>query len=138
MRIAKEFTWEMSHRLPYHEGNCKNIHGHSYKLQIALEGEPNENGMLIDFYHIEAIVRPLVNKLDHSFIVDRNDKLMLDFLAGNGFRHFVIDNFTTCENISLFFAEHFKKEFAKFDNIKKIGIRVFETIDTYAEIEVYL
>jgi len=56
MRIAKEFVWEMSHRLPYHEGNCKNIHGHSYKMELSLEGEPNENGMLIDFYHIERIV----------------------------------------------------------------------------------
>ncbi len=138
MRIAKEFVWEMSHRHPYHEGNCKNIHGHSYKMELSLEGEPNENGMLIDFYHIERIVRPVIEKLDHSFIVDRQDKVMLDFLASNNFRHFVIDNFTTCENISKFFSEHFQQEFRKFPNIKKLGIKVYETVDAYAEIETYL
>lgn len=128
----------MSHRLPYHEGHCKNIHGHSYKLQIALEGEPDVRGMLLDFYHIEKIVQPLINQLDHSFIVDKNDITMLDFLKSNGFRHFVLDDYTTCENISQYFAEYFRREFSKFPNIKKIGIRVFETLDTYAETEIYL
>ena len=25
--ISKQFRWEMGHRLPFHEGLCKNIHG---------------------------------------------------------------------------------------------------------------
>ena len=27
MKIAKEFRWEIGHRLPEHFGLCKNIHG---------------------------------------------------------------------------------------------------------------
>ena len=40
MKIAKEFRWEMGHRLPEHFGLCKNIHGHSYKMVVEFEGEP--------------------------------------------------------------------------------------------------
>jgi len=39
MKIAKEFKWEMGHRLPEHFGQCKNIHGHSYKMLVEFEGE---------------------------------------------------------------------------------------------------
>ena len=39
MKIAKEFNWEMGHRLPEHFGKCKNIHGHSYKMMVELEGD---------------------------------------------------------------------------------------------------
>ena len=39
MKVAKEFKWEMGHRLPEHFGNCKNIHGHSYKMIAEFEGE---------------------------------------------------------------------------------------------------
>ena len=39
MKIAKEFRWEMGHRLPEHFGLCKNIHGHSYKMIVEFEGE---------------------------------------------------------------------------------------------------
>ncbi|MFI5263969.1 MAG: 6-carboxytetrahydropterin synthase, partial [Candidatus Kapaibacterium sp.] len=27
-RISKSFRWEMAHRLPFHEGGCRHIHGH--------------------------------------------------------------------------------------------------------------
>ena len=35
MKIAKEFRWEMGHRLPEHFGLCKNIHGHCHSYVIT-------------------------------------------------------------------------------------------------------
>ena len=32
IRITKRFTFEAGHALYGHDGKCKNIHGHSYKL----------------------------------------------------------------------------------------------------------
>ncbi|MCS7053110.1 MAG: 6-carboxytetrahydropterin synthase, partial [Ignavibacterium sp.] len=76
MKIAKEFHWEMGHRLPEHFGLCKNIHGHSYKMILTVEGEMNEQQMVIDYYDLEKIINPLVQELDHAFMVNKNDKMV--------------------------------------------------------------
>ncbi len=134
INIAKEFNWEMSHRLPFHDGPCNNIHGHTYKMRIELEGETNKRGMVLDYYEIEKIASSFVKKLDHSFICDAGDSLMIDFLKKNGFRHFIIPDYTTAENIAAFFSRRFSSEFSKFPNLEKMTVRVFETEDVFAEI----
>ncbi len=131
--IGKEFKWEMSHRLPFHQGPCKNIHGHSYKMEIILCGEANDNSMVIDYYDIDRIVRPLVNSLDHAFLCDSEDKLLIDFLAQNNFKYLVMNNVSTAENITSFILDNIKPEFEKFSNIKKIAIKLFETEDAFCE-----
>jgi 6-pyruvoyl tetrahydropterin synthase/QueD family protein len=78
--IAKEFKWEMSHRLPYHNGPCRNIHGHTYKMRIEISGEPDKQGMLIDYFTITKIVEPLLEKLDHCFVCDDKDIDLIEFL----------------------------------------------------------
>lgn len=138
IKIAKEFIWEMSHRLPFHEGGCKNVHGHSYKMTIFLEGDLDKNGMVLDFYHIVDIVQPLIDKLDHAFICDPNDNVMIDFLKANAFKFYIIDKNSTAENLSSFFLNEFKPKFAEFHNLHYLGVRVYETLDAYAEIGSHL
>ena len=57
MKIGKEFRWEMGHRLPLHTRGCQNIHGHSYKLIVEIEGEPGANGMVADYTDLKQIVK---------------------------------------------------------------------------------
>ena len=133
-KISKEFKWEMSHRLPFHKGLCRNIHGHTYKLRIDIEGHLDENGMLIDFYDLEIIMRPLLNEFDHSFLVDSNDIIMLDFLKVNQFKHLIIPFTSTSENIIQYIAERIIPEFKKISSVKAIYIRLYETEDVFAEI----
>ena len=87
IKIAKDFYWEMSHRLPDHPGLCRNIHGHSYKMQIELEGEPTAQGMVLDYYELSKIVKPFLEQFDHAFLCDENDSLMIEFLRTNNFKH---------------------------------------------------
>ena len=136
--ISKDYYWEMSHRLPFHKGLCKNIHGHSYKLRISLYGTLNENKMILDFYDLNQILNPLINKLDHSFICDDNDNLMYDFLHNNGFKYIKISGFTTVENLLDYIISEIIDEFKKIENIKKMKIRIYETIDAFAEKEVVI
>lgn len=131
--ISKEFNWEMSHRLTFHDGACKNIHGHSYKMQIILKGELDKQGMIIDFYDLAKIVDPLIEKLDHAFLCNNEDQKMIDFLKENNFKYYVMDDFTTCENMCSLFISEFEPLFKKFNNIKELGVRVYETLDAYAE-----
>lgn len=135
MKIAKEFSWEMSHRLPFHKGPCKNIHGHSYRLRLTLEGKTNSDSMILDFYDMEQILMPIIDSLDHAFVCDSDDALMINFLKDNGFKHYIINDFSTCENLTSFFLDKLCAEFKVFENIKKLTVRVYETIDAYAEME---
>lgn len=136
VKLGKEFIWQMAHRLPYHDAGCENIHGHSYKMILNLEGEVNEKGMLIDFYDIAKIVDPfLMGKLDHAMVCNSSDTKMINFLKENGMKHFIFDDYTTCENLCSFFMKELKPRFAEHKNLKRIGIRIYETADAYAEIE---
>ena len=55
VRVTKQFTFETGHALYGYDGLCKNVHGHSYKLDVTVIGSPIEdnthvkNGMVIDF-----------------------------------------------------------------------------------------
>ena len=132
MKIAKEFRWEMGHRLPDHFGMCKNIHGHSYKMLVEFEGDLDEQGMIIDYYDVEKIINPIVEKLDHAFMVNKNDKTVLEFLKKMNSKKVVVDFQSTAENICTFILDEVKKSNLP-SNVKGIKLRVYETVDDYAE-----
>ncbi len=132
MKIAKEFRWEMGHRLPEHFGKCKNIHGHSYKMIVELEGEVEESGMVMDYYDLKKIVEPIVEKLDHSFLVYKEDKEIISFLEKMKSKMVVVEFQSTVENICKYFLDEIKK--IRFpQNVKKVTVRIYETADDYAE-----
>ena len=134
MKIAKEFHWEMGHRLPEHFGLCKNIHGHSYKMIVEFEGELDEQGMVIDFYDVEKIIVPIIDELDHSFMVKDDDKLTLEFLEKLNSKKVVVNFFATVENICKYISDKIiKSNLPK--NISFVNVRVYETSEDYAEEE---
>ena len=134
MKIAKEFHWEMGHRLPEHFGLCKNIHGHSYKMIVEFEGELDEQGMVIDFYDVENIITPIIDELDHAFMVKDDDKLTLEFLEKLNSKKAVVGFESTVENICKYISDKIiKSNLPK--NIKFIIVRVYETAQDYAEEE---
>jgi len=61
--------------LPHHPGKCSRLHGHSYRLEVAVAGplqaDGPARGMVVDFDEISALVRPLiVERLDHASLND--------------------------------------------------------------------
>lgn len=72
--IAKEFRFEAAHRLPYHDGACSRLHGHSYigkifvKSSSLIEDGP-KSAMVQDFSDIKAALKPLLDDyLDHHYL----------------------------------------------------------------------
>ena len=137
MKIAKEFNWEMGHRLPEHFGKCKNIHGHSYKMMVELDGDVNDNGMVMDYYDLKKIINPIVENLDHAFMVYEQDSEVIEFLGKIKSKKVIVNFESTVENITRYFLS----EIIKHDlpaNIQKVKVRVCETPDDYAEEEIEL
>ncbi|MGI6369937.1 MAG: 6-carboxytetrahydropterin synthase [Ignavibacteria bacterium] len=133
MKIAKNFYWEMGHRLPNHNGLCKNLHGHSYKMRVELEGQLNENKMLIDYYDLSKIANKVIEPFDHAFLCEKEDKLVLDFLQQNGFKTLLFHCSSTVENITYYMLDLLAEELRSYSNIEKITVRIYETSDVYAE-----
>lgn len=132
MKIAKEFRWEMGHRLPEHFGLCKNIHGHSYKMIVEFEGELDENQMVIDYYDVEKIINPVIEKLDHAFMVNIDDKAVLEFLEKMNSKKVVVGFNSTAENICNYLLSEIKKTKLP-SNILSVKVRVYENQFDYAE-----
>lgn len=80
--ITKQFEFAAAHLLPYHKGLCKNLHGHSYKLEItvgkrlkdllfedaSIENFPSK-GMVMDFSDLKKIVKEkAIDFLDHKYL----------------------------------------------------------------------
>jgi 6-pyruvoyltetrahydropterin/6-carboxytetrahydropterin synthase len=133
-RISKSFRWEMAHRLPFHAGGCRNIHGHSYAMMVELTGEPDSNGMVIDYFDLVTIVEPFIKEIDHSFLCDRSDTLVSEFLNRFDFKTVLVDFSTTAEHIAEWFFRRLSEEFMMRKNIRELRIVVSETERTTAEV----
>ena len=71
MLVTKEFKFDAAHYLTRYHGACERLHGHTYKLQVTVEGEVQENGLVIDFLILKNIVqRQVISKLDHQNLND--------------------------------------------------------------------
>lgn len=133
VRIAKEFHWEMGHRLPFHGGGCQNIHGHSYRMRVELEGALDENGMVLDYFDLKEIVEPIIERIDHSFLCDDRDEAMLAFFEANPMKHVVVPFRTTAENITGWMIEQIGARLATYHNVVALTVRLQETERVYAE-----
>jgi len=71
VRVTKEFTFDSAHFLKDYNGICENLHGHTYKMHVSVEGEVKPNGLVLDFAELKEIVkRKVICKLDHHNIND--------------------------------------------------------------------
>lgn len=110
--IRKRYTFEASHQLPWHQGKCQRLHGHSYKLEVFARASLNDNGIVMDFDDISALVSEHVIKaFDHQHLND------------------FLDN-PTAENI----VSHILLVLREQDQ-RIFKARLYETETCYAEVE---
>ena len=73
MRLVKSFGFEAAHWLPtFPEGHkCRRLHGHSFRVEIAVEGDvPANRGYLVDYGEIQKAFEPVRDVLDHRCLND--------------------------------------------------------------------
>ncbi len=71
--IVKEFGFEAAHTFGHKPAGHENtrVHGHSFKVEVALVGEPNpDTGCVVDFECVAAAIAEVRAKLDHHFLND--------------------------------------------------------------------
>lgn len=73
VRLTKDFRFESAQTLPRVGAGhkCGKLHGHSFKVEISVEGEVNpETGWFYDHAEISRAMKPLVAQLDHAYLND--------------------------------------------------------------------
>ncbi|WP_207694597.1 queuosine biosynthesis protein QueD [Enterococcus sp. DIV0212c] len=130
MIITKIFQFDMAHMLDGHDGKCRNLHGHTYKLKTGIKGDLVQNGpkkgMVMDYGEIKDIVNEnILSKMDHAYIFDKNSKVeseISSILIKNNQKVYCFEERTTAENLSKHIYKILK---GKIPNL--IFVEVFET-----------
>lgn len=69
--ISVEYSFAAGHALRGYKGKCENVHGHNYRIRVAVAGEKlNPTGLLMDFVDLRAVLKELVEPFDHHFLND--------------------------------------------------------------------
>ena len=58
---------DCAHYIPGH-GKCGETHGHTYKIEVVIEGEPNDSGMIIDFSELKKSIKVGLSFFDHKML----------------------------------------------------------------------
>lgn len=72
--LQKTFNFEAAHQLPFHQGKCARLHGHSWQLTVFVQGASliqtgSSVGMIQDYGDISVVVKPLLEShLDHYYL----------------------------------------------------------------------
>jgi len=84
-RVRVEDSFDASHIIPGHPGKCKNLHGHSYKVEVFIVGDVLDNNGILkgaDLIELKKTLASVMDMYDHKHLND------------------IIGNNATAENIS--------------------------------------
>lgn len=125
----------MGHRIPNHKSKCKNLHGHTYNLEVAVNGQTvsdkgvSDEGMVIDYTDLkETINSEVVDLLDHAFMIYNEDEYLEMFikLDREGQKIVFVNFIPTAENIAKWIFEILNSSFNK-KHITLEKVTVYET-----------
>lgn len=139
IKITKQFSFEMAHALRNYDGLCRNIHGHSYKMDITLAGQPlhdessPKNGMVMDFGDLKRLVNEeVISLLDHALVLNaKTDAQLVEVLKQNYEKIVIVDFQPTTENLLNFIADKIQSRLP--NDVKLSCVRLRETDTSYAE-----
>ncbi len=109
MRIGVSEKFSAAHSIPGHE-KCGRVHGHNFRVEIEIEGDVRENGMVMDFFHLKKHLKEVLVEFDHRLLNE------------------IID-IPTSENLCLEIMRRLKER-----GIDVVRVRVYENDDKWAEI----
>jgi 6-pyruvoyltetrahydropterin/6-carboxytetrahydropterin synthase len=67
--VAQDFA--AAHRLFDYEGQCSNVHGHTWKVELKVRcNNLNKSGMVMDFKDVKSTLNVILSRYDHQYIND--------------------------------------------------------------------
>ena len=138
MRITRHEEFEVAHLLPGYNGGCGNLHGHTYKIEVTVEGPQNSNyfDMVMDFSNLKQAIK--ANVPDHRFIYKIGDKIgeeIAEVLSKNNIEYVGYSFQTTAENMVSWFARtinFYIQHDQHNEDVEVVEVKLWETTNSYA------
>ena len=129
--VTKTVKFDAAHVLTDHQGLCRNLHGHTYRVDVSVAQE-GDGDMVVDFKELKKVANEVIcDRFDHAFIYNTESAGESEIAAvveKNGMRTAAIPFRSTCENLAKMFYNEMK---ARIPGLS--GVRVWETADNCAE-----
>ena len=131
--VTKTVKFDAAHVLTNHQGLCKNLHGHTYRVDISVtQAEGYASDMVIDFKDLKRIATEIIcDRFDHAFIYNTQsvgEKEIAAVVEKHGMRTVALPFRSTAENMAKMFYEQLR------DRIPGVSsVKVWETADSCAE-----
>ena len=131
--VTKTVKFDAAHILTNHQGLCKNLHGHTYRVDVSVtQAADDSSDMVIDFKDLKRIATETIcDRFDHAFIYNRNSEGEREIAAvveRHSMRTVALDFRSTAENMARMFYDELK---AKLPGVS--SVKVWETADSSAE-----
>ncbi len=77
IEIAKDyFNFASAHFLIFANGKRESLHGHNYQVSVAVEGDLDRAGVLLDFITFKPLVKRVCDGLDHHTLIQKDSPLL--------------------------------------------------------------
>lgn len=137
IRVTRHEEFETAHLLPDYNGGCGRLHGHTYKIEVTVEGPQKEPfGMVMDFKYLKEAIKAVIP--DHKFIYCKDDEISKDIaevLTKHDIKCQVYPFITTAENMAPYFAqvvnEYIHNELG-YSDVEVVEVNLWETTNSHA------
>jgi len=114
------------------------LHGHTFRVDIVVEGELDDNGMVVDFRRLRELAESIIAEWDQAVIVPLKDRERIRISGPFNIKCILIPfNTATTENIACTLLEKLldalKRESNVYSRLHSVLVRVWESYDRYAE-----
>ncbi|MBI2989020.1 MAG: 6-carboxytetrahydropterin synthase [Deltaproteobacteria bacterium] len=77
IEVAKDyFNFASAHFLIFANGKREALHGHNYQVSVAVEGELDRAGVLLDFISFKPLVKQVCDDLDHRTLIQKDSPFL--------------------------------------------------------------
>lgn len=154
VEVSKDYlVFASAHFITFQGHQCEALHGHNYRLRVAVEGEIDpEAAFVVDFSIVKKIAKQVLEPIDHKVLLARdnpklayreeNDQVHVDYFGKAYFTFpkrdcalLPITN-TTAEMLAQYLAKEMKCGFLKtgIQTLRKLEVEVEEN---YGQAAIY-
>lgn len=131
--VTKTVRFDAAHVLTNHQGLCKNLHGHTYRVDVSVaQADGDARDMVIDFKDLKRLATDVIcARFDHAFIYNTEsagEREIAAVVEKNGMRTVAIPFRSTAENLAKMFFTDLR---AHIPGV--VAVKVWETADSAAE-----
>lgn len=131
--VTKSVKFDAAHILTNHQGLCKNLHGHTYRVDVSVtQPDDDPRDMVIDFKDLKSVATSVIcDRFDHAFIystASEGESEIASVVEKHGMRTVALPFRSTAENLARYFFGELKPQIPGLTSVK-----VWETADSCAE-----